>query len=258
MSRKMLIDCMFSESDRKAIRLALCGNEAELTAVTIVFGDEAGQLPLEKLKEMAVCDGISAKIVKGAEKPILTTNAAASRAIEGMVLERQKPPYAWDVIYEEAIRSEGKLTVITLGPLTNLAIALFKYEDLPSYIEKIVMLGGSSERGNITPFGEMNVVRDVYACQAVLRSKITIQMLGLDIAERENLEFEGSLAVSAALRPEFFEGNEYYVTVDTALGEMFGRTVIDKRLHSRAEPNVLVVERIEKEKYKNFLKHDLV
>ncbi len=258
MTHKVLVDCTFCENDRRAIRRLLCEPETMLTAVTVVFGEEAPQLSLEKMKEAALSCGISAPIAIGAGKPILETNTSVSRKTKKAESEMPQPPYAWDIIYEEALKSQGKLTVITLGPLTNLAIALFKYEKLSSYINKIVMLGGSSEAGNLTPFGEANVVRDVYACKAVFQSKIPIWMMGLDVAEREGMEFDGCLAVAAALWPELFRAKEYHVTVDTALGEMYGRTVPDKRLHSQVIPNVHVVEEVDKEQYQRLIQCTLV
>ena len=132
MTHKVLVDCTFCENDRRAIRRLLCEPETMLTAVTVVFGEEAPQLSLEKMKEAALSCGISAPIAIGAGKPILETNTSVSRKTKKAESEMPQPPYAWDIIYEEALKSQGKLTVITLGPLTNLAIALFKYEKLSS------------------------------------------------------------------------------------------------------------------------------
>lgn len=88
---------------------------------------------------------------------------------------------AWDKLYSEAVRAEGELVLVTVGPLTNIALALEKHPDLPRYIKKIVMMGGSVGRGNITPYAEANVGHDVPAAKLVFDSGIPIDMVGLNV-----------------------------------------------------------------------------
>lgn len=228
MPHKIIIDgCNAAGDTEKAVKLALHNqNDAE---VVVIQG------------------------AQGAAKPIISAgkDLTWSRAEQP---EQGKDGYAWDILYKEASSSEKKVTVVTLGTVTDLAIALFRYEDLKQYVEKIIMLGGSAEAGNLLPFGEANVARDAYACQTVLQSGIPVWMIGLDAAERSGVEFDGSLAVAAALCQEIAQGKEYYVRVDTAPGEMYGRTIADIRLHSKEEKNVRVIEKIEKELYEKLMK----
>ncbi|MGI5888867.1 MAG: nucleoside hydrolase [Oscillospiraceae bacterium] len=90
------------------------------------------------------------------------------------------PKKAWDVIYEEAVKAGGKLEIIAVGPLTNLGIAFFKYPELRSMIHRIVVMGGSTTSGNMSPFGEANIAHDPHAARIVFDSGVPIVMVGLN------------------------------------------------------------------------------
>lgn len=88
---------------------------------------------------------------------------------------------AWDKLYEIAREAAGELVLVTVAPLTNVAMALEKYPDLPEYIKKIVMMGGTITTGNITPYAEANVGHDAEASDIVFSSGIPIDMIGLNV-----------------------------------------------------------------------------
>lgn len=88
---------------------------------------------------------------------------------------------AWDKIYEVAKEENGELILVTVAPLTNIALALQKYPDLPQYIKKIVMMGGSITKGNLTPYAEANTGNDPEASDIVFSSNIPIDMIGLNV-----------------------------------------------------------------------------
>ena len=91
------------------------------------------------------------------------------------------PLPAWDKLYEVAKALQGELVLVPVAPLTNIALALQKHPDLPQYIKKIVLMGGSLGLGNITPFAEANIGHDAPAAALVFDSGIPIDMIGLDI-----------------------------------------------------------------------------
>lgn len=82
---------------------------------------------------------------------------------------------------------------MTVAPLTNIALALQKHPDLPHWIKKIVMMGGSIGRGNITPYVEANAGHDPAATKLVFESGIPIDMVGL------------SITLGCPIRPDVFE-----------------------------------------------------
>ena len=83
--------------------------------------------------------------------------------------------------------SDVKVTLVALGPLTNIAAFILAYPELRSKIDGIAMMGGSAYGGNTLPAGEANVVADPEAAQIVLRSGVRVVMCGLECTERAYL-----------------------------------------------------------------------
>lgn len=252
MPRRIWIDCGEGFRHEAAIRMAFEEPDVEIAALTAVFGKISCSQCYEELKELA--GSLEPKIQTGigADRPLMRRTACLSipggegPCSDGYVSDGEPIAYAWDILYEEARKSREGLTVVTLGALTNLAIALFKYEDLPRYLTRIVMLGGSMGAGDVCSFGEENVVRDPHACAAVLASGISVCMVGLDVTESLG-RAKDAAAMMTALAPETAVCGRYTVEVDTVPGEMYGRTIVDQRTHMAPEGNVEVAERIHRE-----------
>lgn len=105
------------------------------------------------------------------------------------------PLAAWDKIYEQARLFPGELVLVTVGPETNLAMAFQKYPDLRQMIRKIVVMGGSLDRGNITEYGEANIWHDAEAGRIVFATGVPIDMVGLNVTRTAPLKqtiFEGT------------------------------------------------------------------
>lgn len=111
------------------------------------------------------------------------------------------PLRAWDKIHAEAEKNEG-LQLLTVAPLTNVAMALIRYPDLKQKIAGITMMGGSQLVGNVTPYGEANVTHDVFAMEKVLESGIMTTMIGLDITSQCTISLNEFDAMSEHLNPE--------------------------------------------------------
>lgn len=143
------------------------------------------------------------------------TNAAGFTAMAGLtcplfagskrtVLNKKKPPQkrflpdgkcglplppavqyeemqAWDRIYEEAKAADGQLTVLCFGPMTNLALAIFKYPDICKMIKKVAFVGGSYDYGDAGAVTEINMATDPEASRAVFQSGIKMEMYGYNV-----------------------------------------------------------------------------
>ena len=103
------------------------------------------------------------------------------------------PLRAWDKIHEEAEENEG-LQLLTVAPLTNVAMALIRYPDLKRKIAGITMMGGSQLVGNVT--------HDVFAAEKVFESGIPITMIGLDITSRCVISLDEFEEMSEGLNPK--------------------------------------------------------
>ncbi|TJX14424.1 hypothetical protein E9840_06130 [Tissierella creatinini] len=301
MKKRVIIDCDPGIDDAIALMLAFASSDIDIAFLTTCFGNNTLEQTTENALNLAYLFGSNVDIYKGAEKPLFVKPRGIPEfhginGIGGAKLEpsprKIKEEYAWDAIYKEALACNGELTLITLGPLTNVAIALYKYEDLPKYIKEIVVMGGSSSFGNELPFSEANVFSDPHAFQTVINAKIKVKMVGLNATEttrvtfdemreifgvktrisdkldqmlehylrvqnkygEEKLVIHDAAAMAVAISPEIAESEIYPVSVELTEGRMFGRTIVDIRLHSKAEKNVDVVRKIDFEAYKNMLK----
>lgn len=85
---------------------------------------------------------------------------------------------AWDRMYEEAKAAEGELTVLCFGPMTNLALSIFKYPDICQMIKKVAFVGGSYDYGDVSATVEVNMATDPEAARAVFQSGIQMEMYG--------------------------------------------------------------------------------
>ena len=122
--------------------------------------------------------------------PITAKHVHGETGLDGPSLPepaaRPQPTHGVDFIVGALrVHEPGEVTLVTLGPLTNIALALSKAPDIASRIKEIVMMGGAYfEVGNITPTAEFNVYVDPEAADVVLRSGVPITLLPLDVTHR--------------------------------------------------------------------------
>jgi purine nucleosidase len=96
-----------------------------------------------------------------------------------------------DFIYRIAEECNGELVLVTLGRMTNIALALEKYPDLPAKVKRLVMMGGTVYApGNVTPCSEANIFGDPEAADIVFMSGFDITMVGLDVTTKTRLTMD--------------------------------------------------------------------
>jgi len=193
---KIIIDTDPGQDDAAAIFLALGSPELEILGVTTV----AGNVPLALTSKNAriVCEMAGRQDVQvfaGADKPLVQPLVTAEHVhgktgLDGPELFEPAMPlqeeHAVDFIIE-TIQSEapGSVTLCTIGPLTNIALALAQAPEIAGRVQQIVMMGGAYfEQGNITPSAEFNIYVDPEAAQAVFNSGIPIVMMPLDVTHK--------------------------------------------------------------------------
>lgn len=290
----VIIDTDPGIDDALALFLAFSSEKLDIRAVTSV----GGNIPLEKTTKNSIdlvsYIGANTKVAKGAAGPILRKLHTAEyvhgeTGLHSVVLPdgniKLYEKSAWDTIYEEAVKCEGKLNIIALGPLTNIAIALMKYPDLVHKIEKITLMGGACYIGNTTPSAEFNIYVDAESADMVFKSGIDIIMVGLDATHKalisdEDIEhitsdknrvcetvkgffqccskicklygLEGAivhdaLAVAAVIEPSIIEKHKYYVAVETKGELTYGKTVVDIYNVTKNKPNAEVAMDVDRE-----------
>ncbi len=193
MARPFLIDTDAGSDDAVAILMALRRPDIDVRAITVV----AGNVPLPQgvvnsLYFTELC-GTDVPVYAGAEGPLLREYASADwfHGADGLGDwgDRYKPrraqaseTHAVDAIIETA-RATTDLVIVTLGPLTNLALALRKAPDIAPLISRCVVMGGAAcTNGNVTPAAEYNIWCDPEAARIVFRSGLPIEMVGWEFS----------------------------------------------------------------------------
>jgi pyrimidine-specific ribonucleoside hydrolase len=185
--------------------------ELKIEAITPV----AGNVPLEltlpnalRMVEIAGCTDIP--VAAGARAPLMRRLVTASyvhgeNGLGGAVFpEPTTKPVATpaaEMIREIIRKYPHEITLITIGPLTNIATALNSDPELAAMTRAVVMMGGSLSGGNITPAAEFNVYVDPEAARIVFQSGIPITMVGLDVTRKTALTEEHVRTLEAAKNP---------------------------------------------------------
>ena len=302
----VVIDCDPGIDDAIAICLAQSSHNLDIKAITPVAGNVPADYTFKNALDLANYFNIEARIATGATKPLLTPPVVATYVhgedgLGGYVLPEAQDKkfdtnHAWDVIYQEAVRANGKLCLIAIGPLTNIAICLFKYPDLGRHLKDIVIMGGSVNGGNSSPTAEFNILADPHAADAVFKSGIPIKLFDLNATHQGaitmeeaqsfldvdnhindmmralityNFEFvrksggrglviHDAITVAGVIDPSLVEYVQCNVSVETKSALSLGRTVVDNRVNQvDGSSNISVAAKVDKSKYLTLL-HDMM
>ena len=190
----MLLDCDTGVDDAVAILLTKHLKTLNLVAITSVAGNvEVERTTDNTLRVLELAGMTDIPVYRGADKPILGEQVTAHHVhgqnglneIE-LPLPKRHPEAmpAWDAIYHYAKEYAGQLVIVAIGPLTNLALAIAKYKELPELIRRIVVMGGAAVGGNITPSAEFNIYADPEAADMVLTCGAPVILCGLDVTTK--------------------------------------------------------------------------
>jgi purine nucleosidase len=208
-----LIDTDTASDDAVALIMALRNPEVEVVAITTV----AGNVPVHQASRNALYTaelcGSSVPVFTGAKKPLKRAHRGAEwfhgrdgLGDHGYPLPHRAPEslHAPDAIIE-TIDSHSGLVLVTLGPLTNIALALQKRPDIAAKVHRCVVMGGAPCcEGNVTPAAEYNIWCDPEAAHIVVRSGLPIELVGWHLCRygaalnpsdiREILNFDNPIA----------------------------------------------------------------
>ena len=274
----IIIDTDPGQDDAVAILLALASPELDVLGITAV----AGNVPLALTEKNArkICELAGrpdVMVYSGAIRPMLRTLVTAEEVhgktgLDGPVLAEPTMPlqsqHAVDYLVETLMaHPAGTITLCTLGPLTNVALALVREPRIASRIKQIVAMGGGYfEQGNVTPAAEFNIYVDPHAARVVLEAGIPFTLVPLDcthqaLTTRVRLDrfkamtnrsgqataemlnfferydvhkygFDGGplhdpCVIAWLLKPELFNGREVNVAVECESELTMGATVVD-------------------------------
>lgn len=203
--RKILIDTDCGIDDAAAIMIALASPRVEVVGITTVSGNVALEQVTDNVRRLLaflgregipVLPGASRPLVEpphpadihgpdglgGVELPPAGVTGGAGEEPAGLPEERERAP--GDLRAPEGMariaRQNPGLTLVALGPLTNLAIALNLYPELAGLVGEAVVMGGALQAGNVTRFAEYNFWADPEAAEAVLQSSLPLTIVPWD------------------------------------------------------------------------------
>jgi purine nucleosidase len=187
MPRVLLIDTDVASDDAVALIMALRAPEVRVVAITTVAGNvEVQQATLNALYTVALCQA-NVPVYVGSEKPMLRAHQSATwfHGRDGLGDHNYPPPqrppeklHAVDAIVQ-TIEANPGLVIVTLGPLTNLALALGREPAIAAKVGRCVVMGGAPcTEGNVTPAAEYNIWVDPEAARTVLRSRLPVELVG--------------------------------------------------------------------------------
>lgn len=192
--KHIIIDCDTGIDDSIAILYALKNSNIHVEGITTVFGNTSAKQAADntlRLIKLSDC-GYEIPVVIGSEHTLDGEYQPAPKHIHGengignVVLpaseQKTLDETACDFIIRKANELEGDLTIVTLGRLTNLALALMKDPRLPYKVKNVVTMGGTlTKPGNVTPYAEANIYGDSKASDIVFRAGFHMIVVGLDV-----------------------------------------------------------------------------
>src|SRR5258707_1834628 len=203
MARTFLIDTDTASDDADAIIMALRASDVRVAAITTVAGNvNVQQATRNVLYTVELC-GADVPVYAGAEKPLLRRyeNATWFHGRDGLGDHNYPPPrrspaalHAVDAIIETVEANPG-LVIVTLAPLTNLALALAKKPAIAAQVGRCVVMGGAPCcEGNVTPAAEYNIWVDPEAARVVLLSGLPVELIGWQLSRGDAVLGEDDMA----------------------------------------------------------------
>ena len=287
MARKIIIDTDPGQDDAVAILLALASPELELLGITCVAGNVP--LPLTSKNARIVCELANRpdmRVFAGCDAPLARPLVTAEHVhgktgLDGMDLPDPimalQEQHAVDFLIETLrTEPEGAITLVPIGPLTNIATAIQRAPDIIPRIREIVLMGGGYfEGGNITPTAEFNIYVDPEAAKIVFGAGVPMVVMPLDVThkaltsrarveafrnagrvgpavaswtdfferfDKEKYGSEGAplhdpCTIAYLLKPDLFTGRHINVEIETESDLTLGMTVADWWRVTRRAPN---------------------
>ncbi len=203
MPRTLLIDTDTASDDAVALIMALRSPEVRVAAITVVAGNvPVAQATSNALFTAELC-GSNVPVYSGAEAPLLRKLVIADwfHGADGLgdhgyrpAKRRAEPGHAVDALIKTVHENPG-IEIVTLGPLTNVAMALLREPKLAASVKRCVVMGGAPCcEGNVTPAAEFNIWVDPEAARIVFRSGLPLELCTSSSEHYVEIEVSSELA----------------------------------------------------------------
>ncbi|HEY7358274.1 MAG TPA: nucleoside hydrolase [Ktedonobacterales bacterium] len=296
---RIILDTDPGIDDALALFLALASPEVQLEAVTTVHGNvpvelttrnALGLLELAERGDIPVARGSAYPLVRA---PVDAKYVHGPTGLGTLTLPEPQTSVvkqsAADLIVERVLAAPGELTLVAVGPLTNLALALRREPGIAAQVREVVIMGGALRvPGNITPTAEFNIYADPHAAHVVFKAGWPLRLVSLDVTNRTTVNREQTrqlarqqsaisstieamlefyfevfaptfgnnvlrlhdpLALAAAFNPDFIQWEPAYVDVELTGTLTFGETVAFFQRAGAPEPNMQVSGGVDAERF---------
>ncbi len=195
-AQKIIIDTDPGIDDAMAIFFALNSPELELIGLTTIFGNGFTNLTtMNALRLLEIAGRPDIPVAVGASQPIadhFSEPGVVVHGDDGQGNLHLPPPTtkpveqnAVDFIIEQVMRAPREITLVPIGPLTNIALALQQEPRIAGAVREVVIMGGNAFcAGNITPAAEANIFHDPEAADVVFGAGWPVTMVGLDVTQK--------------------------------------------------------------------------
>jgi inosine-uridine nucleoside N-ribohydrolase len=297
--KRLLIDTDPGVDDSMAILFAFASPEVKIEALTTVFGNTGSDITTQNaLRLVELAGHPEVPVARGAEKPLLRPYTGLGWMVHGRngLGEAELPPpkgkpdprRAATFIIDTIMANPGEITLVPLGPLTNIALAVATEPRIAQNVREVVLMGGAANvPGNASPVAEANIHNDPEAAHIVFHAGWPLTMVGLDVTHKtvmtpEYLEelraannpwtdfiaaitphylgfsqrqgqngfpVHDSSALAYVIDPTLFETKHVFTDVDHQSEHHHGQTVPDWRGQREMEPNVHVCVDVDSERF---------
>ncbi|MEG1782533.1 MAG: nucleoside hydrolase [Oscillospiraceae bacterium] len=299
---KIIMDVDTGIDDAIAICLALGNESFEVLGLTTTYGNRPIEATTENtLKILELIGKEDIPVARGADKPIVKPyNPPEFSVVHGRDgLGDMKPPLpmpkikpiemsAVEFMAQQLKNSQEPITLVPVGPMTNVAALILAHPELKPKIKQVVLMGGSTLKGNVTFVSEANIMADPEAAHILFDSGLKLFMTCLDATWKGYISFEeldeykkngnplsdkilgmcgiyeehyklrmknpgiamhDSLALAWLAKPELVKSADYYVTVDIDGRYTYGMTVTDVHNTLHKQPNATVSLDVDREPF---------
>jgi len=192
--KKVILDTDPGTDDAIALMLALNSPELDVRAVTVVPGNATAKQGLENaLRMVSLANRCDIPVAAGAQHPLFQKLITAEfwhgkNGLANIELPASKckvdPRFGPDLIIQMVHAAPHEITLVPVGPLTNIALAVEKDPSIVPLVKEVVLMGGSISGGNVNASAEANIYNDPDAAQIVFQAGWPLTMVGLDVGDK--------------------------------------------------------------------------
>jgi len=193
-AKKIILDTDPGSDDAMAMMLALNSQELDVRAITVVPGNVTASQGLENaLRMVSLANRCDIPVASGAQHPLFQKLITAEfwhgkNGLANVELPAGKckvdSRFGPDLIIQLVHAAPHEITLVPVGPLTNIALAVEKDPSIVPLVKEVILMGGSISSGNVNAAAEANIYNDPEAAQIVFQVGWPLTMVGLDVGEK--------------------------------------------------------------------------